>query len=206
MNTCKIILVDDHAVMRMGLVSLLRTCKEIEGIGDTGSGQGGIDMALKLRPSVIVADLMMPKMDGLEMSRRLLKEWPEANILVLTTCGDAEELSAVFKAGAKGALLKSAELAELRKAISTVAEGNRYVSDEISQILSTEEKFPELTKRQQDVLDCIARGLQNSDIARILGISLPVVKEHLTGLFQKLGVTNRTEAAALAIRKHLLKI
>lgn len=202
----KVILVDDHAVMRMGLVSLLRTCEEIEVVGDAGNGPAGIRLALKHRPDVVIADLMMPKMDGLEMTRQLIAEWPEANVLVLTTCGDAEELSAARSAGAKGILLKSAELAELRKAIATVAKGNCYLSDEVDQIISSEEDIPPLTKRQQDVLNGIVQGLSNPEIARILGISLPVVKEHLTGLFQKLGVTNRTEAVALALRKHLSKL
>ena len=202
----KVILVDDHAVMRMGLVSLLRTCDEIEVVGDAGNGANGIRLALKHRPDVVIADLMMPKMDGLEMTRQLLSQWPEANVLVLTTCGDAEELSTARSAGAKGILLKSAELSELRKAIATVAKGKPYTSDEVDQIISSEEEISPLTKRQQDVLNGIMQGLSNPEIARILGISLPVVKEHLTGLFQKLGVTNRTEAVALALRKHLLKI
>ena len=202
----KVILVDDHAVMRMGLVSLLRTCEEVEVVGDAGNGQNGISLALSLRPAVVIADLMMPKMDGLEMTRRLLAQWPEANILVLTTCGDVEELSAVLDAGAKGAILKNAELPELRKAIATVAKGGRYVSNEVDQIVSSKEGRHPLTRRQQDVLNAIAQGYSNPEIARILGISLPVVKEHLTGLFQKLGVSNRTEAVTLAIRKHLLKI
>ena len=202
----KVILVDDHAVMRMGLVSLLRTCDEIEVVGDAGNGETGIRLALKLRPDVVIADLMMPKMDGLEMTRQLLAQWPEANVLVLTTCGDAEELSTARSAGAKGILLKSSELSELRKAIATVAKGKPYTSDEVDQIISSEEEISPLTKRQQDVLNGIMQGLSNPEIARILGISLPVVKEHLTGLFQKLGVTNRTEAVALALRKHLQKI
>ena len=202
----KVILVDDHAVMRMGLVSLLRTCDEIEVVGDAGNGEAGIRLALKHRPDVIIADLMMPKMDGLEMTRQLLAQWPEANVLVLTTCGDAEELSTARSAGAKGILLKSSELSELRKAIATVARGKPYTSDEVDQIISSEEEISPLTKRQQDVLNGIMQGLSNPEIARILGISLPVVKEHLTGLFQKLGVTNRTEAVALALRKHLQKI
>ena len=202
----KVILVDDHAVMRMGLVSLLRTCDEIEVVGDAGNGEAGIRLALRHRPDVVIADLMMPKMDGLEMTRQLLAQWPEANVLVLTTCGDAEELSTARSAGAKGILLKSSELSELRKAIATVAKGKPYTSDEVDQIISSEEEISPLTKRQQDVLNGIMQGLSNPEIARILGISLPVVKEHLTGLFQKLGVTNRTEAVALALRKHLQKI
>ena len=202
----KVILVDDHAVMRMGLVSLLRTCDEIEVVGDAGNGEAGIRLALKHRPDIVIADLMMPKMDGLEMTRQLLAQWPEANVLVLTTCGDAEELSTARSAGAKGILLKSSELSELRKAIATVARGKPYTSDEVDQIISSEEEIPQLTKRQQDVLNGIIQGLSNPEIARILGISLPVVKEHLTGLFQKLGVTSRTEAAAVAMRKQLLKV
>lgn len=206
MDKISVLLVDDHAVMRMGLASLLNTCKEIEVVGDAGNGEVGIRRALKLRPTVIIADLAMPKMDGFEMSRQLLEKWPEAKILVLTTIATSEELSKALNVGVRGALLKSADLTELRKAIFSVAAGNRYVSDEIEQIIANDPPIPELTKRQQDILSGIMKGYSNPEIARILGISVPVVKEHSVLLFEKLGVSNRTEAVAIALSRHLEKI
>lgn len=205
MNRTTVLLIDDHAVMRMGLAALLGTCPEIIVSGDADDGESGIRLALRLRPDVIIMDLLMPEMDGVETTRRLRTEWPEAKVLVLTTLGTSDGLARALKAGAYGALLKSADLDELRKAIAAVANGENYVSSEIRQILSEDPPISELTPRQQEILDAIARGLTNVDIARQLGISVPVVKEHMTSLLQKLGVANRTEAVSLALRKHLLK-
>jgi NarL family two-component system response regulator LiaR len=206
MKPTTILLVDDHAVMRMGLVSLLETCRDVEVIGDTGDGESAIRKALKLRPDVVIMDLMMPEMDGVETTRRLLEKWPEANVLVLTTFATSDGISRALEAGAKGAILKNSDLKGLRAAIHDVAEGKRHCSAEVEQIMTDDPPIPELSLRQQEILNSIVRGLSNPDIARQLGISLPMVKEHLTSLFAKLGVSNRTEAVALALRKQLLKI
>ena len=206
MKPTTILLVDDHAVMRMGLVSLLETCRDVEVIGDTGDGESAIRKALKLRPDVVIMDLMMPEMDGIETTRRLLEKWPEANVLVLTTFATSDGISRALEAGAKGAILKNSDLKGLRAAIHDVAEGKRHCSAEVEQIMTDDPPIPELSLRQLEILNSIVRGLSNPDIARQLGISLPMVKEHLTSLFAKLGVANRTEAVALALRKQLLKI
>ena len=206
MKPITLLLVDDHAVMRMGLASLLETCKDVEVIGDTGDGESAIRKALKLRPDVVIMDLMMPEMDGVETTRRLLAKWPEANVLVLTTFATSDGISHALEAGAKGAVLKNADLKGLLAAIHDVAEGKRHCSAEIEQIMTDDPPVPELSIRQQEILNSIVRGLSNPDIARQLGISLPMVKEHLTSLFAKLGVANRTEAVALALRKQLLKV
>jgi len=204
MNSISVLLIDDHAVMRMGLASLLGTCPEIAVVGDAGDGETGLRLALKLRPDVVIMDLLLPEMDGTETTRRLLAEWPEAKVLVLTTLGTSDGFAHALQAGVRGALLKSADLDELRKAIATVADGASYVSPEIRQILSEDPPAPDLTPRQQEILEALARGLSNADIARQLDISVPMVKEHMTTLLQKLDVANRTEAVALALRKHLL--
>ena len=206
MKPTTILLVDDHAVMRMGLVSLLETCRDVEVIGDTGDGESAIRKALKLRPDGVIMDLMMPEMDGVETTRRLLEKWPEANVLVLTTFATSDGISRALEAGAKGAILKNSDLKGLRAAIHDVAEGKRHCSAEVEQIMTDDPPIPELSLRQLEILNSIVRGLSNPDIARQLGISLPMVKEHLTSLFAKLGVANRTEAVALALRKQLLKI
>ena len=206
MKPTTILLVDDHAVMRMGLVSLLETCRDVEVIGDTGDGESAIRKALKLRPDVVIMDLMMPEMDGVETTRRLLEKWPEANVLVLTTFATSDGISRALEVGAKGAILKNSDLKGLRAAIHDVAEGKRHCSAEVEQIMTDDPPIPELSLRQLEILNSIVRGLSNPDIARQLGISLPMVKEHLTSLFAKLGVANRTEAVALALRKQLLKI
>jgi len=206
MKPITLLLVDDHAVMRMGLASLLETCRDVKVVGDTGDGGSAVRMALRLRPDVVVMDLMMPEMDGVETTRRLLSEWPEANVLVLTTIASSDDISRAFDAGARGAILKSSNLDGLLEAIHAVAEGKRHCSAEIEQIMADDPPIPKLSARQQEILNSIVQGLSNPDIARRLGISLPMVKEHLSTLFAKLGVANRTQAVAVALRKQLLKV
>ena len=206
MRKISTLLVDDHAVMRMGLVSLLESTREVTVAGDVGKGAEGIVQALKLRPDVVILDLMMPGMDGIETTRRLLREWPEARVLILTTFETSDGINQAPEAGAKGAILKSAELKDLLDAIRTVNAGKTYLSSEIRQIMKDDPPVPELSARQQELLDSLVRGMTNSDIAGQLGISMRTVKDHFSALFAKLGVANRTEAVALALRKQLLKM
>ena len=201
-----LLLVDDHAVMRMGLSSLLGTQPELRIVGEAGDGETAVQSALKLRPDVIVMDLMMPGLSGIEATRRLCSRWTEAKVLILTTFGTSDAIAHALDAGALGAVLKSAQLPVLLEAIRTVAEGRRFVSREIQQILIDDPPLPDLSERQRNVLDCVIRGLSNADIAKMLGISLPRVKEHLNIIFAKLGAANRAEAVAIAVSKHLLKI
>lgn len=205
-DTIKLMLVDDHAIMRMGLASLLATCREVEVVGDAADGPTALKKATKLRPDIVFMDLMMPAMDGAETTRRLLAALPGTKVIVLTTFGTANGIAQALKAGASGALLKNVKLPELIAAVRTVAAGGRVLSPEIEQILTDEPVLPELSPRQLEILESITRGLTNEDIARQLGISVPVVKEHLRALFAKIGAANRSEAIGIALRKHLLKI
>ena len=205
-NKIKILLVDDHAIMRMGLSSLLGTCDCFDVVGDAGDAISGINKALTLRPDVVIMDLMMPDIDGVEATRQLIRKFPCANILILTTFGSADGLAHALEAGARGAIMKSAAFAELTKAIKTVAAGATYVSPEIQQMISEDPPVPILTSRQAEILKSVTRGLSNVDIAKQFDISLQMVKEHMTVLLEKLGAANRAEAVAIALRKHLLKI
>ena len=206
MKQTTVLLVDDHDIMRLGLASLLGTCKEIKVIGEANCGASGIDKALKLRPDVIIMDLMMPDIDGSEATRQILEKWPEANILILTTFGSADGIAQALTVGARGAVLKNVKIAELRKTIAAVAKGQRYVSEDVELSIANDPPLPPLTERQKVILDSVTRGLSNADIAKQLGISVQVVKNHLNLLFQKIGAANRTEAAIIAVRKYLLKI
>ena len=202
----KVLIIDDHAILRMGLTALLNSKKDIEVVGDAASGAAGIRKAVKLKPDVVIVDLVMPDMDGVETTRQLLEKDPTAKVMILTTFGTADGISHALEAGARGAVMKNVEFTELVAAIKTVAAGGRAVSPEIERILATEPPIPELSPRQAEILASLVRGLSNVDIATQLGISLNMVKEHTSSLFAKLGVANRAEAVSLALRKHLLKV
>ena len=206
MNKTTVLIIDDHAILRMGLASLLNAKSGIEVVGDAANGKAGIQKALKLHPDVVIMDLMMPGMDGAETTRQLLVKMPESKVLILTTFGTSDGITHALEAGAKGAIMKNCDFSELVTAIRTVAKGEEYLSPEIKRIISQDPPIAPLSPRQTEILQSIVRGLSNPDIAKLLGISLDMVKEHTEALFQKLGVANRPEAVAIALRKHLLKI
>ena len=202
-----VMLVDDHAIFRMGLASLLGTVDEIEVVGDAGDGKAAIAKALELRPDVILMDMLMPNgLDGSETTRLLLEEWPEAKVVILTTYETADGIAHAIDAGAKGAIVKKAEFDELMKAIKTVHGGDTYVSEEIRKVLASSAACPPLSPRQADILSLVSNGLTNEDIAYKLGISAPVVRDYLKTVMAKIGAANRAEAVAIAMRKHLLKV
>ena len=206
MKKTTVLIIDDHAIMRKGLASLLRTSKEIDVLGDAGDGETGIQMARELKPDVVLMDLMMPGMDGTDATRQLLAALPSVKVLIFTTFGTADGIGHALKAGASGAIMKNVELPGLVAAIKTVAAGGRVLSPEIEQILTADPPVPKLSARQTEILHSITRGLSDKDIARQLGISVPMVKEHVNATFAKLGAANRAEAVAIAMRKHLLKM
>ena len=206
MRKISVLIVDDHANLRMGLASLLNAKSGIEVVGDAANGRTGIQKVLKLHPDVVIMDLMMPGMDGTETTRQLLAKAPGSKVLILTTFGTSDGITHAIEAGAKGAVMKNCDFDELVTAIRTVAKGEEYLSPEIKRIISQDPPIAPLSPRQAEILQSIVRGLSNPDIAKQLGISLDMVKEHTEALFQKLGVANRPEAVAIALRKHLLKI
>ena len=206
MTPIRVLIVDDHAILRMGLASLLASKSEIEVVGDASDGPSGIRKALKLKPDVVIMDLMMPGMDGIEATKELLAKAPESKILILTTFGTSNGINNALEAGAMGAVMKNCDFSELADAIRAVASGKRYVAADVERILVADPPVAALSPRQMEILQSIVRGLSNPDIAKQLGISVDMVKEHVESLFQKIGAANRTEAVAIAFRKHLLKM
>ena len=206
MTPIRVFLVDDHALMRQGLISLLGTRKDIEVVGDAESGEIALRKVPRLKPDVVIMDLIMPGMDGAETTRQLKSLSPETRILILTSFGTADGIAQALDAGAGGAILKTVKLPALAEAIRTVASGGMAISPEIQQMLDETTPIPPLSARQGEILESVVRGLTNKDIAKQLGISAPMVNEHLNALFAKIGAANRTEAVAIAMRKQLLKM
>ena len=206
MKKTRILLADDHAIMRMGLCAILGKQPDLEVVGEAEDGEEAVARTRALRPDVVIMDLMMPKLDGAAATATIHAELPETKILILTTFGAADSLAHALQNGAAGALLKSAPNAELITALRAIAAGRRIVAPDIQRILRENPPSEELTPRQLEILEQMTRGLTNADIARVLGISEPRVKEHVLTILSKLGAANRTEAVALALRKQLLKV
>ena len=206
MGKIKILVADDHAIVRVGLVTLLGRVPDFEIVGEASNGAVAVSRALKLMPDVVVLDLVMPKMDGVEATATLHEKLPDTKVLILTSFGTSEDLSRALNAGAVGAILKNAANSELVSAIRRVAAGKRTVSPEIENMLANDPPVPELSPRQRDILESITRGLTNNQIAMQFEISPESVKTHIAKLFEKIGAASRSEAVSIALRKHLLKI
>ena len=206
MKKTGILIVDDHALIRRGLSDLIRYEKDLAVVGEACDGASAVEAAARLRPDVVVMDLVMPKVDGVEATRRIKAAMPETKVMILTTFGTSDGIIHALEAGAKGAIMKNVEFPELVAAIRSIASGDKVISPEIQRILESNPPVPTLSPRQAEILESIVRGLSNIDIAKQLGISLDMVKEHVSALFLKIGAANRTEAVAIALRKHLLKM
>ena len=199
----RVLLADDHAVLRKGLSALMTEYGGIEVVGEAENGEEAVKLATRLKPDVVVMDLMMPVMDGLEATLKILEQMPEANIMVLTTFGEAEAIRTALKSGAKGAVTKDLDPDELVAAVRAVARGERFVSHSLEGLMEADDGFGKLTARQREILVDITQGLTNNDISVKYGIAMPTVKEHIRLLFEKLGVANRAEASSLAIRRKI---
>ena len=199
----RVLLADDHAVLRKGLSALMTEYGGIEVVGEAENGVEAVKLATRLKPDVVVMDLMMPVMDGLAATLKILEQMPEVNVMVLTTFGEAEAIRTALKSGAKGAVTKDLDPDELVAAIRAVARGERFVSHSLEGLMEADDGFSKLTTRQREILVDITQGLTNNDISVKYGIAMPTVKEHIRLLFEKLGVANRAEATSLAIRRKM---
>lgn len=204
----KVILVDDHEMVRLGLKSFLNLQPDVEVVGEAGNGLDGINLALELKPDVVVMDLVMPEMSGVEATLKLLEEWKEAKILVLTSYLDNEKIYPVIEAGAKGYMLKTSSAAEILNAIQKVARGELAIETEVDKKIKAHDMQPELhedlTARERDILRLLAKGYDNQTIADELFISLKTVKTHVSNILAKLEVDDRTQAVVYAFKHYLV--
>ena len=205
MKKTSILLVDDHAVVRMGLSAIINLQADLKVCGEAENGETAVRLATELKPDVVVMDFSLPGMDGAEATAAVLKASPSSKVLILTSFGTSSDLARAMAAGAVGAVTKNLSNDELSSAIRDTARGIQHFSPEIRQTLSEGTDDKAFTKRQMEVLDSITRGLSNDDIALMLGISKSRVKQHLNEVYEKLGASNRAEAVAIAMRRQLLK-
>jgi DNA-binding NarL/FixJ family response regulator len=218
MDKIKLILVDDQRLMREGLRTLLELEPDMEIAGEAEDGLEALELYASLQPQVVLMDIRMPKLDGVEATRRLLQRWPEARVMILTTFDDDALVFEGLRAGALGYLLKDVSGAELADAIRKVAEGGALIEPSIARKVLAEfsrlaeparspaEQLPEpLSERELEVLRLLAQGASNKQIASQLYLAEGTVKNYISSIFDKLGVEDRTQAALRARELRLLK-
>ena len=203
-RTVRVLIADDHAVYRWGLRTLLSSEPDMEVAGEAATGEEVVERAAELRPDVILMDIQMPGMNGIEATRRIIDSNQEIGVVILTMYEDDDSVFSAMRAGARGYVLKGAHPSEILKVLRAVAVGEAYFGPEIARRLmnffsapkpsSPEEAFPELTTREREILDLIARGHNNSKIAARLYVSPKTVRNHIAHIFTKLQVADRAHA------------
>jgi DNA-binding NarL/FixJ family response regulator len=200
----RVLIADDHAFYREGICSMLSTMNEVEIAGEAATGEDTIAMAVRLQPDVILMDIKMPNLSGIEATRRILSKCPTVGILMVTMYEDDDTVFAAMRAGARGYLLKDADRDELIRAVKAVSRGEAIFSPAIAQRLihyfaalpsrASALAFPELTDREREILGFIAQGYKNVAIADKLVLSLKTVQNHVSSIYAKLQVADRAEA------------
>jgi two-component system response regulator DevR len=214
MGRIRVLVVDDHEVVRLGLRSLLELEPDLEVVGEAADGEEAVRLAERLRPQVVVMDVRMERMDGIQACRELRSRVPEAAVLMLTSFGSNEAVIAALMAGAAGFLLKNAGRAELLRAVREVAQGRslldpavtRHVTHRLVELASRAEHpaLAQLSAREREVLVLVAQGRTNREVAERLEISEATARNHVSHILEKLGLGRRAEAAAFAVRVGLL--
>src|ERR687895_647353 len=208
--TVKILITDDHGVVRQGLRMFLSLDPEFEVVGEAENGEEAVAMARELKPDVVLMDLLMPVMDGIEATGAIRREVPETEVIALTSVLEDASVMGAVRAGAIGYLLKDTEADALRRAIKAAADGQVQLAPEAAARLMREVRAPEnpenLTERETEVLKLVARGSANKQIASDLFVSEKTVKAHVSSILMKLGVQSRTQAALHAVRTGLVSV
>jgi DNA-binding NarL/FixJ family response regulator len=202
----KILSADDHPLIRSGLEAVLSNEPDMQVVGEAANGEEAIDLYRRLRPDIVLMDLRMPVMDGLTATKAIIKEFPDAKIIALTTYEGDEDIHRALSAGARGYLLKDMMRSELLKVIRTVRGGQRAIPAAVAARLAEYTPRVELTPRELEVLLLMAKGLSNPEIASMLGRTESTMKVHVSNILEKLNVTDRTEAVTVAIQRGILHL
>ncbi len=208
----KVLIIDDHEMVRLGVSSYLMIQDDIEVVAEASNGLQGYHQALELRPDVILMDLVMDTMDGIEATQKIMAEWPEAKIIILTSFLDDEKVYPALEAGAKSYILKTSSAKEIAQAIRSTYDGENVMQAEVTQkILDREQEeaayhpHDDLTSREKEVLELVAKGYSNQAIADELFITLKTVKTHVSNILSKLEVDDRTQATIYAFQNKLVE-
>lgn len=210
----KVMLADDHTLVREGIRQLLEIDGSIQVIGEAGNGEECLEKLRRIRPHVLLLDINMPKKNGMEVLQKIKEENIDVKVLILTVHSEVEYLIKAVDIGVDGYLLKDSEFSELKRAICTVVNGERYIQPKLIPILNSrlaardveKDKIDFLTDREREVLIQVARGMSNKEIAILLNITERTVKNHISNIFRKTDVSDRTQAAVFAIRNDLIKL
>jgi len=207
----RVMVVDDHLVVREGLITLLQTFPDFKMVGEASSGEEAIRLCAELEPDVVLMDLVMPDVSGVEATRTIRQRYPDSQVLAVTSFKETEMVRGVLEAGAIGYLLKTVSAEELAEAIRSAHRGELTVAADASSIVLEAITSPpapgrDLTERELEVLELLVQGLSNSEIAGRLGVSPNTVKNHLRSIYSKLDVSTRTAATTLAIKHGLVEI
>jgi NarL family two-component system response regulator LiaR len=206
-----VVFVDDHEMVRIGVSSYLSAQPDIEVIGEADNGRTGVELALELRPDIILMDLVMKEMDGIEATRQIIEMWPEAKIIIVTSFLDDEKVYPALEAGATSYMLKTSKASEIANAVRVTYSGQPVLEPEVTgkmmmKMRQKNHQFPheELTDRELEVLKLLAEGKTNQDIADELFIALKTVKTHVSNILSKLQVQDRTQAVIYAFRHSIV--
>lgn len=205
----RVLLVDDHDVVRRGLAVFLEAFPDLQLVGEASDGQDAIAAADSLRPDVILMDALMPRMDGIEATRHIRARHPEIQVVMLSSSKEEEMITSAIQAGAIGYVLKNISVHDMADAIRAAHHRRSTLSPDVTQVLVAATARPpepdyHLTEREQELLALLVKGLSNPEIANRLTISLSTVKFHISSILSKLGASSRTEAVAIALEKHLV--
>jgi two-component system NarL family response regulator len=203
-NNIKILIVDDHFVVRIGLLTSLKMDASMETVFEASTGRQAIELYQKHRPEVVLMDLRLPDMTGIEATATLVREFPKARIIIISSFDAQEDVYRAFQAGALGYLRKDVLGEELFRAIKTVAAGGKFVPPEIARSLAEHESGSQLTPRELEVLRLLIKGLSNKEIGSVLGASEFTAKFHVKNILAKLQVSDRTEAATAAFQRGII--
>lgn len=201
----RIMLVEDHILMRMGLVSATRIEPDMVVVAEAEDGQQALENFRKCKPDVTIVDLRLPGMDGIELIKALRRESSEAKILVLTSYAGGDDVSRAIQSGAAGYVVKNMPLDRVLEAVRAIQAGGQYIPSEIASRMS-QRMQSELSSRELEVLRLIGRGSSNKEIASKLGIVEGTVKAHVTNIFTKLGAVDRTQAITIAMKRQILQL